>query len=99
MYLSTLSLSSDTPEEGIRSHYRWVVSHHVVTRNWTQKEQPVLLTIDPSLQPKSFFLVTESFRPQLFSYCKTKKLMGPQGKITNKSPEFFLLSSLSFVLL
>jgi hypothetical protein len=23
MYVSTLSLSSDTPEEGIRSHYRW----------------------------------------------------------------------------
>jgi hypothetical protein len=23
MYMSTLSLSSDTPEEGIRSHYRW----------------------------------------------------------------------------
>jgi hypothetical protein len=24
MYMSTLSLSSDTPEEGIRSHYRWL---------------------------------------------------------------------------
>jgi hypothetical protein len=24
MYLSTLSLSSDTPEEGIRPHYRWL---------------------------------------------------------------------------
>jgi hypothetical protein len=24
MYVSTLSLSSDTPEEGIRSHYRWL---------------------------------------------------------------------------
>ena len=23
MYVSTLFLSSDTPEEGIRSHYRW----------------------------------------------------------------------------
>jgi hypothetical protein len=23
MYLNTLSLSSDTPEAGIRSHYRW----------------------------------------------------------------------------
>jgi hypothetical protein len=24
MYMSTLSLSSDIPEEGIRSHYRWL---------------------------------------------------------------------------
>jgi hypothetical protein len=23
MYVGTLSLSSDAPEEGIRSHYRW----------------------------------------------------------------------------
>jgi hypothetical protein len=23
VYMNTLSLSSDTPEEGIRSHYRW----------------------------------------------------------------------------
>jgi hypothetical protein len=32
MYLSTLSLSSDTPEEGIRSH-QMVLSHHVVAGN------------------------------------------------------------------
>ena len=25
MYVSTLSLSSDTPVEGIRSHYRWLL--------------------------------------------------------------------------
>jgi hypothetical protein len=25
MYMNTLSLSSDTPEEGIRSHYRWLL--------------------------------------------------------------------------
>jgi hypothetical protein len=24
MYMSTLQLFSDTPEEGIRSHYRWL---------------------------------------------------------------------------
>jgi len=24
LYISTLLLSSDTPEEGIRSHYRWL---------------------------------------------------------------------------
>ena len=33
MYVSTLSLSSDTPEEGTGSHYRWVVSHRVVAGN------------------------------------------------------------------
>ena len=24
LYISTLQLSSDTPEEGVRSHYRWL---------------------------------------------------------------------------
>ena len=24
LYVSTLQLSSDTPEEGVRSHYRWL---------------------------------------------------------------------------
>jgi hypothetical protein len=54
IYVSTLSLSSDTPEEGIRSHYRWV-SHHVVAGTWTQdvlKAQSVLLTAEPSLQSR-----------------------------------------------
>ena len=36
MYVSTLSLSSDTPEEGIRSPLQMVVSHSVVAGNWTQ---------------------------------------------------------------
>jgi hypothetical protein len=35
MYVSILSLSSDTPEEGITSYYM-VVSHHVFAGNWTQ---------------------------------------------------------------
>lgn len=34
-YKSTLSLSSDTPEEGISSHYRWS-SNREATENWTQ---------------------------------------------------------------
>jgi hypothetical protein len=33
MYVSTLLLSSDTPEEGIRFHYEIVVNHHVVDGN------------------------------------------------------------------
>jgi hypothetical protein len=36
-----------------------VVSHHVVSGNWTQdllEEQPVVLTIEPSLQPSFPFL-------------------------------------------
>jgi hypothetical protein len=35
MYMSTLSFSSDTPEEGIGSHLQMVVSHHMVAGNWT----------------------------------------------------------------
>jgi hypothetical protein len=35
--MSTALLSSDTPEDGIRSHYRWLwVTNHVVAENWTQ---------------------------------------------------------------
>lgn len=36
MYTTTLEPSSDTPEEGIGSHYRWNVSHHFVAENRTQ---------------------------------------------------------------
>jgi hypothetical protein len=35
IYLSTLPLSSDTPEECIRSHYRWLWAT-MVAGNWTQ---------------------------------------------------------------
>ena len=30
LYMSTVLLSSDTPEEGVRSHYGLLLSHHVV---------------------------------------------------------------------
>jgi hypothetical protein len=33
MYVSTLSLSSDTPEEGIGSPLQMVVSHHIFGGN------------------------------------------------------------------
>jgi hypothetical protein len=33
MYVSTLSLSSDTPGEGIEFPLQMVVSHHVVAEN------------------------------------------------------------------
>ena len=36
MYMSTSSMSSDTPEEGINIPLQMVVSHHVVAGNWTQ---------------------------------------------------------------
>jgi hypothetical protein len=53
MYMSILLLSSDTPEEGIRSHYRcceppcgcWELNSGLL------EEQSVLLTAEPSLQP------------------------------------------------
>jgi hypothetical protein len=36
MYVSTLKLSSYTPKEGIWTPLQMVVSHHMVTGNWTQ---------------------------------------------------------------
>jgi hypothetical protein len=57
MYVSTLLLPSDTPEEGIRSHYRWLwATHHPVAGNWTQdpEEHSVIVTAEPSLQPINF---------------------------------------------
>ena len=33
LFMSALSLPSDTPEEGVRSYYRWVVSHHAIAGN------------------------------------------------------------------
>ena len=52
MYMSTLLLSSDTPEEGVRSHYRWLGA-----TMWLlgielriSEEQSVLLIVEPSLQ-------------------------------------------------
>jgi hypothetical protein len=59
MYESIWLLSSDTPEEGIRSYYRWLW-----TTMWllgtelrtSGREQLVLLTAEPSLQAKSFFV-------------------------------------------
>ena len=56
MYMSTLLLSSDTREEGIRSHYScelpcgcWDLNSGSLT------EQSVLLTTEPSLQPLTLF--------------------------------------------
>ena len=53
MYMGTLLLSSDTPEEGIWSPLQIVVSHYVVAGNWTQdlfKSSQCFLTTEPSLQ-------------------------------------------------
>jgi hypothetical protein len=36
MYVSTLSLSSDTPEEGIGLPLQMILHHHVVAGNWTR---------------------------------------------------------------
>jgi hypothetical protein len=54
MYVSTLLLSSDTPEEGIGPPLQMVVSHHL--NSGPLEEQSVLLTTEPSLQsvPGSF---------------------------------------------
>jgi hypothetical protein len=36
IYMSTPYMASDTPEEGIITPLQMVVSHHVVSGNWTQ---------------------------------------------------------------
>jgi hypothetical protein len=46
-------LSSDTPEEGIRSHYWWLCGCWELNSG-PLEEQPVLLTTEWSLQPKSW---------------------------------------------
>jgi hypothetical protein len=55
--MSTLWLSSDTPEEGIRSHYRWLWASMwlLVLNSGPLEEQSVLSTAEPSYQ-LSFFL-------------------------------------------
>jgi len=59
-YVNTLSLSSDAPEEGIRSHYSgceppcscWELNSGPL------EEQPVLLPAEPSLQPPNYFSIS-----------------------------------------
>jgi hypothetical protein len=55
-YMSTLYLSSDTPEEGIRSHYRWLWATMWllgIELRTSGRAASVLLTAEPSLQPGS----------------------------------------------
>jgi hypothetical protein len=49
--MSTLYLSSDTPEEGIGSHYRWLWE-----LNWEPLEGQSVLNCEPSLQPRFCFM-------------------------------------------
>ena len=57
-----LSLSSETPEEGINQILlQMVVSHHVVCwvlNSGPLQEQSLLLTTEPSLQPKAVMFLT-----------------------------------------
>jgi hypothetical protein len=74
--VSTVSLSSDTPEEGIRSHYRWLWA---TTWYWKLNsgplgEQPVLLTTEPSLQPKTDIIL--KLRPGEQKFGKMKIASG-----------------------
>ena len=41
MYVSTLSLSSDTPKEGIGSHYRWLWGAVSALNGWATSPAPV----------------------------------------------------------
>ena len=49
---NTLQLSSDIPEEGVRSHYRWLRTLWLLGFELrTFRKQSVLLTAKPSHQP------------------------------------------------
>jgi hypothetical protein len=72
MYVSTLllllslSLFSDTPAEGIRSHYRWLwaTCGCLELNSEPLEEQSVLLTVEPSLQPsQENFLIPRPWLP------------------------------------
>ena len=58
--MSTLLLSSDTPEENIGSHYRWLWITMwllgIKLRTSERAVSAVLLTAEPSLQPSPFLL-------------------------------------------
>jgi hypothetical protein len=64
MYVSTLSLllSSDIPEEDITSHYRWLWATvwFWELNSRPLEEQSMLLTAEPSLQPKLLKLALTS---------------------------------------
>jgi hypothetical protein len=64
-YMSTLSLPSDTPEEGIRSHYRWLwATMWLLGTEFRTSGRAVFLTTEPCLQPnKSFFKKGFGSRP------------------------------------
>ena len=53
MNVSILLISSDTPKEGIGSHYRWLLAPCGCweLNSGPSEEQTVLLTVEPSLQP------------------------------------------------
>jgi hypothetical protein len=59
MFVSTLSLSSDTPEEGVRSHYRCCEPPRGC---WELNSGP--------LEVQSLLLTTESFLQPLFLFLK-----------------------------
>jgi hypothetical protein len=73
--MSTLLLSSDTPEEGVRSHYGWLLATmwFLDLNSGPSEEQSVVLTAEPSLQP--------SYCP--FNILKKKK--NPASLILNKT--------------
>jgi hypothetical protein len=69
MYVSTLLLSLDTPEECIGSHM--VVSHHVVAGNRTQEGLSVLLPAEPPLHPPFQIPKVEKLLT-FYSHCSPK---------------------------
>ena len=69
-----------------------VVNHHVVAGNWTRplKEQSVLLTTKPSLQPQTLFWKVDSVYKNLNLIC-FKRTTDPSSIIKSVFLVFFLL--------
>ena len=62
MHMSTPLLSSDTTEEGLSSHYRWLwATMNSELNSEPLEEQSVLLAAEPSLQPHFIFYWLDVF--------------------------------------
>ena len=67
--MSTLSLFLDTPEEGIRCHYRCEISCGCWELNsGLLEEQSLFLTNEPSLQFRCHTLLTKFSNSLIFTY-------------------------------
>ena len=100
MYVSTLLLSSDAPEEGIGSHYRWLWATWELNSG-PLEEQSVLFTTEPSLQPPAVILDNYShpfyhftfeesfFATRKFQFFETRNWKLPVQTLTSPVKQLF----------